>query len=329
MSLPPLREVIKEASLSARKSLGQNFILDLNVTRRIASERRPAGWRHRAGNRAWSRRFDARRFFLKGRKASSPSSATSGSGQRCAISRRKAVAVLRAIFADALKADCKAHRRRDRSEPDRRQPALQHRHAADRVMADGRSLAALGSTSSWSWFSAKLPTALSPSPATEAYGRLAVLAQYRARARILFTLPASVFTPPPKVASALVEIAPAPQLRLTPFPSASLGKLRRRRSAKDEKCYGRALPRLAWMRLCFAAKPGSTRRSAPNGLRSRILLRLARHLRRQWRSPPAPRREPGNEVRHIPTCRQRLRRSAARIACRAARLSSMSLLTIT
>ncbi|HWJ18422.1 MAG TPA: rRNA adenine N-6-methyltransferase family protein, partial [Geobacterales bacterium] len=35
-SLPPLREVIKEAALSARKSLGQNFILDLNVTRRIA-----------------------------------------------------------------------------------------------------------------------------------------------------------------------------------------------------------------------------------------------------------------------------------------------------
>ncbi|MBV9461993.1 MAG: 16S rRNA (adenine(1518)-N(6)/adenine(1519)-N(6))-dimethyltransferase, partial [Bradyrhizobium sp.] len=34
--LPPLREVIREYSLSARKSLGQNFLLDLNLTARIA-----------------------------------------------------------------------------------------------------------------------------------------------------------------------------------------------------------------------------------------------------------------------------------------------------
>ena len=40
-SLPPLRDVIKEAALSARKSLGQNFILDLNVTRRIARSAGP------------------------------------------------------------------------------------------------------------------------------------------------------------------------------------------------------------------------------------------------------------------------------------------------
>ena len=48
---------------------------------------------------------------------------------------------------------------------------------------------------------------------TADYGRLAVLTQYRARARLLFTLPPAVFTPPPKVSSALVEITPtaAPQ----------------------------------------------------------------------------------------------------------------------
>ncbi len=34
--LPPLREVIREHALSARKSLGQNFLLDLNLTARIA-----------------------------------------------------------------------------------------------------------------------------------------------------------------------------------------------------------------------------------------------------------------------------------------------------
>jgi 16S rRNA (adenine1518-N6/adenine1519-N6)-dimethyltransferase len=48
-------------------------------------------------------------------------------------------------------------------------------------------------------------------PGAEDYGRLAVLAQFRARPRILFTLPPSVFVPPPKVASALVEIVPRAQ----------------------------------------------------------------------------------------------------------------------
>ena len=39
--LPPLRSVIEELELSARKSLGQNFLLDLNLTRRIAREAGP------------------------------------------------------------------------------------------------------------------------------------------------------------------------------------------------------------------------------------------------------------------------------------------------
>ena len=39
--LPPLREVIKAFDLSAKKSLGQNFILDLNLTRRIARAASP------------------------------------------------------------------------------------------------------------------------------------------------------------------------------------------------------------------------------------------------------------------------------------------------
>jgi 16S rRNA (adenine1518-N6/adenine1519-N6)-dimethyltransferase len=45
-------------------------------------------------------------------------------------------------------------------------------------------------------------------PNSKAYGRLAVIAQYRTRPRILFTLPPAVFVPPPKVASALIEFTP-------------------------------------------------------------------------------------------------------------------------
>ena len=39
--LPPLRDVIKQHALSARKSLGQNFLLDLNLTARIARAAAP------------------------------------------------------------------------------------------------------------------------------------------------------------------------------------------------------------------------------------------------------------------------------------------------
>ena len=45
---------------------------------------------------------------------------------------------------------------------------------------------------------------------SKAYGRLSVLAQWRTRARIIMHLPAEAFTPPPKVASAVVEFVPIP-----------------------------------------------------------------------------------------------------------------------
>jgi len=45
-------------------------------------------------------------------------------------------------------------------------------------------------------------------PNTKAYGRLAVLAQWHARARLLFALKPEAFTPPPAVASAVVELVP-------------------------------------------------------------------------------------------------------------------------
>jgi 16S rRNA (adenine1518-N6/adenine1519-N6)-dimethyltransferase len=48
-------------------------------------------------------------------------------------------------------------------------------------------------------------------PGTKAYGRLAVLAQWRTRTRLLFTLKPEAFTPPPAVASAVVELVPLEQ----------------------------------------------------------------------------------------------------------------------
>ncbi|GER01123.1 hypothetical protein JCM17845_17460 [Iodidimonas gelatinilytica] len=50
-------------------------------------------------------------------------------------------------------------------------------------------------------------------PDSKAYGRLSVLSQWRADPRILFNVPASAFTPPPKVASAIIHVTPrAPRM---------------------------------------------------------------------------------------------------------------------
>jgi 16S rRNA (adenine1518-N6/adenine1519-N6)-dimethyltransferase len=54
------------------------------------------------------------------------------------------------------------------------------------------------------------------SPGSRAYGRLAVLAQWRAVPRLLFDIPARAFTPPPKVTSALVRLEPRPDAPLVP-----------------------------------------------------------------------------------------------------------------
>jgi hypothetical protein len=54
--LPPLREVIRRHGLMAKKALGQNFLLDLNLTAKIARIGRPARRRHRGRGRARARR---------------------------------------------------------------------------------------------------------------------------------------------------------------------------------------------------------------------------------------------------------------------------------
>ena len=58
--LPPLRDVIRRHGLSAKKSLGQNFLLDLNLTGRIARAAGPLGRRDRGRDRPRPRRTDAR-----------------------------------------------------------------------------------------------------------------------------------------------------------------------------------------------------------------------------------------------------------------------------
>ncbi len=205
-SLPPLREVIKEAALSARKSLGQNFILDLNVTRRIARS---------AGPLAGATVLEigpgpgglTRALLLEG--ASAVVAIERDERFRPALSQIEARSGgrFKALFMDALDAGYEA---------------IAAETGASRIVANLPYNIATPLIVAWlsgerwpPWFDKlvvmvqrEVADRLVAEPGTADYGRLSVLAQYRARARLLFTLPPSVFTPPPKVSSALVEISP-------------------------------------------------------------------------------------------------------------------------
>ena len=205
-SLPPLREVIKEASLSARKSLGQNFILDLNVTRRIARAAGP---------------LDGVTVLEIGPGPGGLTRALllEGAAQVVAIERDERFAPalsqieaksggrFKALFLDALDAGYEA---------------IAAETGVSRIVANLPYNIATPLIVSWlsgeRWppFFDKLVVMvqrevadrLVAEPGSGNYGRLSVLAQYRAKARLLFAVPAGVFTPPPKVSSALVEISP-------------------------------------------------------------------------------------------------------------------------
>ncbi len=139
--LPPLREVIRQHALSARKSLGQNFLLDLNLTARIA---RAAGPLEDAtvieigpGPGGLTRALlalGARRVIAVERDERALGAAR---GDLQALSRTAGDRLRRR---PAFRSAAAARRRQGQ---DRRQPALQHRdRAADRLAVD-RAVAAL------------------------------------------------------------------------------------------------------------------------------------------------------------------------------------------
>ncbi len=71
----------------------------------------------------------------------------------------------------------------------------------------------------------------------EDYGRLGVLCGWRTQARILFDVPPSAFTPPPKVTSSIVQMVP----RAAPLPCAlsSLSRVTQAAFSQRRKCCGR------------------------------------------------------------------------------------------
>jgi 16S rRNA (adenine1518-N6/adenine1519-N6)-dimethyltransferase len=204
--LPPLREVIRELGLSARKSLGQNFILDLNLTARIARSAGPL-----EGVTVIE--------IGPGPGGLTRSLLSEGATRVIAVEKdRRCLPALEAIAAywpgqltiiegDALRIDW---------------ASLLNPGERARIVANLPYSVATPLLTGWlktepwpPWwnrmvlmFQREVADRIVAGRGEKAYGRLSILSQSRCDTRILFNLPARAFTPPPKVDSAVVEFLP-------------------------------------------------------------------------------------------------------------------------
>ncbi len=205
--LPPLGEVVRSLELSARKSLGQNFILDLNLTRRIARAAGPLEGKTviEVGPGPGGL---TRALFLEGAERV----VAVERDERCrpaldAISQRYP-GRLDVRFGDALESDWRMLAASSRAKP----------IIAANLPYNIATLLLIGWLEAEPWppwyermvlmFQKEVAERIVAAPGSKAYGRLAVIAQWRTHPRLLFTLRPEAFTPPPSVASAVVEFVP-------------------------------------------------------------------------------------------------------------------------
>lgn len=201
-TLPPLREVIATHDLRAKKSLGQNFLLDLNLTAKIA---RIAGDLSECdvleigpGPGGLTRGLlaeGARRVVAIEKDA------------RCLPALAEIAAAypdrLSVLNDDALAVDWAAHLK----PPIRIIANLPYNVGTELLI---RWLIPPVWPPQWSsltlMFQREVAERIVAREGSKAYGRLAVLAQWRCEARIALNLPPEAFTPPPKVSSAVVHL---------------------------------------------------------------------------------------------------------------------------
>ncbi len=255
--LPPLREVIERHELRAKKSLGQNFLLDLNLTATVA--------------RAAGDLSDATIIEV----GPGPGGLTRA---LLAHNARRVIAIERDDRCLAALAEISAH-----------YPGRLEVIAGDAMRTDFAALAAgagpvrivanlpynIGTELLVRWltpaawppywssltlmFQKEVAQRIVAGPGDDAYGRLGVLAGWRTQARIVFDLPPQAFTPPPKVTSAVVHVTP----RENPLPAdqKKLARVTEAAFGQRRKMLRQSLKALGGERLLEAAGIDATRRA--------------------------------------------------------------------
>lgn len=209
-ALPPLRDVIREHDLRAEKSLGQNFLLDLNLTSKIA---RAAG------------KLEGLTVFEIGPGPGGLTRALVASGAAKviaveydpravqALQRLKDASngVLEIVQEDALHADLPALAQKFGGKP----PFV--------IVANLPYNIATPLLTGWMeqiynqpalyrelvlMFQKEVAQRIVGKPSSKTYGRLSILCQWLCTAKIMFDVPASAFTPPPKITSSIVRLVP-------------------------------------------------------------------------------------------------------------------------
>jgi 16S rRNA (adenine1518-N6/adenine1519-N6)-dimethyltransferase len=205
--LPPLREVIRRHGLTPRKSLGQNFLFDLNLTARIARAAEP---------------LENVTVVEIGPGPGGLTRALLALGARrvVAIERdQRAIAALEEISArypgrldivagDALTIDVRTELGPERA----RVVANLPYNIATALLVDWLTV------EPWPpWydslllmFQREVAERIVALPGGKSYGRLSVLAGWRTEAKILFDVARSAFVPPPKVTSSVIRLTPRP-----------------------------------------------------------------------------------------------------------------------
>lgn len=252
--LPPLREVIDRHELRAKKSLGQNFLLDLNITRKIAR---------------FCGAMPGRTIIEVGPGPGGLTRALLLEGASRVIAVERDARCLPALAEIAA-----------------RYPGQLDVHAGDALETDWRALIETASgpvtiaanlpygiasllLAGWleaepwpPWyermvlmFQREVAERIVALPGSKAYGRLSVLAQWRCDPHIVMHLPAEAFTPPPKVASAVVTFTP----RVRPQPACSvttLGRVTAAAFGQRRKMLRSSLKQLTPMPELLLAKVG-------------------------------------------------------------------------
>jgi len=209
--LPPLRDVIRRHGLAARKSLGQNFLLDLNLAARIARAAGP---------------FEAVTVVEIGPGPGGLTRAllALGASRVIAVERDdRAIGALKEIAAhypdrleivagDALNFDARTHL-----------SSVRARIVANLPYNIATALLVMWVTvepwppwydSAVLMFQREVAERIVAEVGSNSYGRLSVLVQWRCEPRIAFDVNASAFVPPPKVKSSVVRLVP----RTAPLP---------------------------------------------------------------------------------------------------------------